>query len=334
MATLRDVATMARVSVATASRVLNGSGTGHPVSPEAKAAVVAAARALGYRPSAAAQALRKRKSNIIGVLASDILDPYFAEMARGIEVAAAEAGFVTVVANANRDPLQERSRFHVLREHQAAGIVFCGSDVEGAPGTAELARDVNIAVNAGTRVVSLAPRSFESTRIVVDNDLASYDLVRHLQGRGHEDIAFLGGLPGLTATEHRIRGYQRAMHEAGSLPRVVGRQGLSQDIGACAMSELLHTGTRPSALVCTNDEVALGALAQAWRSGVDVPGEISVASIGGTRSSSVFDLTTMALPFTELGSLAARFITSTERTPQTPPAPPPILREGRTTAAR
>lgn len=329
MATLRDVAHLAGVSVTTASRVLNSTDRDHPVSDAARAAVNEAASTLGYRRSAAARALKNGHSHLIGVISSDILDPYFGEMTRGIEVAAAAAGYVTVVANANRDPFQERGRFQTLREHGAAGIIFCGSDIEGAPGTADLAREVNRALKDGTPVISLAPRSFASTTIVVDNEATAYDITAHLLAQGHEDIAFVGGLPGLAAAEMRIAGYRRAMYERGRLPRVAGSDGMSQMTGHAAAESLLAGTTVPDAIICTNDETAIGALAAIWHAGLRIPEDIAIAGIGGTDAGRVFDLTSIELPLAELGRLAVECIVNPSAGVPSPPAY--SIREGRTT---
>ncbi|MDP9889087.1 LacI family DNA-binding transcriptional regulator [Pseudarthrobacter enclensis] len=330
MATLREVAELAGVSVATASRVLNGSA--HPVSSDVRDSVQTAAKTLGYTPSAAAQALKQQRSKIIGVIASDILDPYFAELARGIEIEAAKSGYVTILANANRDPEQERTKFRVLREHQASGIVFCGSDIEGAPGTAELARDVNMAVRAGTRVVALAPRGFDSTKIIIDNVEASYELTRYMLSLGHRRVTFIGGVPGLTAVEQRADGYRRAMFEAQLVPHVVGRTGMRQESGRNAIAGIVAEGSLPEAIVCANDEIAVGVLAYLWTSGYRTPEDVSVAGIGGTRGGAVFGLTTMTLPLVELGGLAARYIASASAQPSVPEPPRFELSIGSTTA--
>ncbi|WP_413798127.1 LacI family DNA-binding transcriptional regulator [Streptomyces iranensis] len=331
MATLRDVAELANVSVTTASRVLNGADESHPVSSGVRASVVSAAATLGYRRSAAGRALKNGHNNLIGVVASDILDPYFAEMIRGIEIAAAECGYVTVLANANRDPYQERTKFQVLREHGASGIVFCGSDIEGSPGTADLAREVNRAVGEGTRVVSLAPRGFVSTQIVVDNETTAYNLTKHMLGLGYRDVVFAGGLPGLTAAELRIQGYQRAMYEFDQLPRVVGRDGMSQKTGREATQQLLRVPNTPDSIICTNDETAIGSLAAIWQAGLRIPDDIAIAGIGGTATGRVFDLTTIELPLAELGRLAVEYIV--RKSDEPPTAPACTLREGRTTQA-
>ncbi|WP_051389448.1 LacI family DNA-binding transcriptional regulator [Arthrobacter sp. 35W] len=334
MATLREIAELASVSVATASRVLNGSAQHHPVSRDVQASVRAAAQTLGYTPSAPAQALKQQRSKIIGVIASDILDPYFAEMTRGIEIEAAKYGYVTILANANRDPDQERTKFRVLREHQVSGIIFCGSDIEGSPGTAELAREVNLAVRSGTRVVALAPRGFDSTKIVIDNVAAAHELTRYVLSLGHRNIAFIGGIPGLSAAEQRIDGYRAAMFEEQAHPHVLGLSGMSQESGKDAVTQLIASGPLPDAIVCANDEVAVGVLAHLWGSGYKTPDDVSVVGIGGARSGAVFGLTTMTLPLVELGGLAARYIATAGTSPEVPAAPRFELHVGSTSAPR
>lgn len=332
MATLREIADRASVSVATASRVLNGSGVGHPVSPAVSEIVNAVAAELGYTPSAPARALREQRSRIIGVIVSDILDPYFGEMTRAIEIEAGRLGYATVVANASRDAEQERAKFALLREHQASGIIFCGSDIEGSPGTAELAREVTAAVRQGTRVVALAPRGFESTQIVVDNRRTAQDLTSHLLALGHREIVFVGGIPGLTAAEQRIRGYVDVVREAGLVPRVIGLEGLTQEAGQRAMAGLIDAGRMPDAVLCSNDEVAIGTLAALWAARLHAPEDISVAGIGGTRVGRLFDLTTMQLPLAELGTLATAYIAAPSPAALVPDTPHSVLRHGATSA--
>jgi LacI family transcriptional regulator, galactose operon repressor len=113
------------VSITTASRVLNGSK--HPVSEKTRARVLAAAGELGYQPSALARALVTRNSRIIGVLVGSIVDPYFAEIARGVEDVAGRMGYLTMVCNADRRTEAEIAHLRTLRDYQAAGVVFASS---------------------------------------------------------------------------------------------------------------------------------------------------------------------------------------------------------------
>jgi len=187
-------------------------------------------------------------------------------------------------------------------------------------------------VRSGTRVVALAPRGFDSTKIIIDNDAASYELTRYMLSLGHRSIAFIGGMPGLTAVEQRVVGYRRAMYEAHALPHVVGGTGMRQESGRDAMAQLVSSGQLPQAIVCANDEVAVGVLAYLWTSGYKTPDDVSVAGIGGTRGGAVFGLTTMTLPLVELGGLAAGYIANAADSPPVPEAPRFELSLGVTTA--
>src|SRR5215213_11859762 len=132
IASLADISRRAGTSVATASRVLNGSK--HPVSEATRARVLEAAADLGYAPSALAQALVTRSSRIIGVIVNDIVDPYFAEIARGVEDVAGRSGHLVMVCNADHRIEAEIEYVRALRDYHAEGLVFAGS---GAPAATE-----------------------------------------------------------------------------------------------------------------------------------------------------------------------------------------------------
>src|SRR5579859_5044734 len=128
MASISEVARKAGVSIATVSRVLNPVA-GYPVAPNTRRRVVAAASALQYSPSALARALATRRSRMIGVLLGDIVDPYFAEIVRGIEFVARQAGYLVVVCNTGRDPGIERRYVTALRDYRADAIILLGGDI-------------------------------------------------------------------------------------------------------------------------------------------------------------------------------------------------------------
>src|SRR5919197_4700509 len=152
MASLADISRRAGVSIATASRVLNGSS--HPVSNTTRERVLAAAEELGYRPSELARALVKRTSRIVGVIVGDIVDPYFAEIARGVDDVAGPAGHLTMVCNAERRPEAELAHLGVLLDYHAAGVVFAGSGYEDAAEAAAMRALVDRLQASGSAVVA------------------------------------------------------------------------------------------------------------------------------------------------------------------------------------
>src|ERR671917_509151 len=213
MASLADISQRAGTSVATASRVLNGSK--HPVSEATRARVLAAAADLGYAPSALAQALVTRSSRIIGVIVNDIVDPYFAEIARGVEDVAGRMGYLVMVCNADHRVEAEIEYVRALRDYHAEGLVFAGSGAPGAGANDELATQVEAARARGARVVALAHRDFPALRVGVDNVAAAYDVTDYLISLGHRRIAFVDGPPELYTSEERRSGFSAAMGAAG-----------------------------------------------------------------------------------------------------------------------
>jgi LacI family transcriptional regulator len=300
VASLSDISRHAGVSIATCSRVLNGSA--HPVSEATRSRVLKAAEELGYAPSALARALVTRSSRIIGVIVGDIVDPYFAEIARGVEAVAAEVGYLTMVCSAEPGSAAELGHLHQLRDYHAAGIVFAGSGRSDDPGAEALARAVEDARTRGSVVLALAQRDFAAPAILFDNEAAAHDITAYVRERGHERITFVEGPPGLHTSAQRRAGYERA----GGVDRVPG--GFAYEDGIAAANGLLERDALPDAIVAVNDEVAIGVLTRLRDAGVDVPGRVSVAGIDDTRPAHFVGLTTVSVPLDEMGRRAARAV--------------------------
>lgn len=149
-----------------------------------------------------------------------------------------------------------------------------------------------------------------------------------MEGAGRSRRSRMAATIVLKAVEQRIDGYRRAMFEEQLLPHVIGGTGMRQESGHTAITQLIESGQLPEAVVCANDEVAVGVLARLWTSGYKIPGDVSVAGIGGTRSGAVFGLTTVTLPLMELGGLAARYIADPSSSPNIPEAPHFTVRAG------
>jgi LacI family transcriptional regulator len=303
IASLSDIARRAGVSIATASRALNGST--HPVSEATRASVLAAADELGYSPSALGRALVTRSSRIIGVIVGDIVDPYFAEIASGVEDVAGRQGYLTMVCTGERETAKEAAHLQALRDYHAAGIVFASSGYADDTRAAALARSVSEAREAGSTVVSLAPREFESVTLTVDNRAAAYDITDYVASLGHRDIRFVEGPEKLLTSRLRHAGFRAAMADAGLAETPVIAGGFSYEAGIEAAALLVAGGPLPDAVVAVNDEVAIGLLTGLRQAGIDVPGQISVAGIDDTRPARFVELTTVNVPLRDLGAAAA-----------------------------
>ncbi len=321
IASLAEIARRAGVSIATASRVLNGST--HPVSTPTRELVLEAAAELGYSPSLLAQALVTQTSRIVGVIVGDIVDPYFAEIARGVEDIVGRRSHLTMLCSAERSTASELRHVRVLCDYRAAGIVFASSGYVEDPLDAELADAVSQARASGTEVVALARRNFEGPSATVDNHGCAREVTEHLISLGHREIAFVQGPDGLHTSRQRQEGFEAAMHHAGLSALRLQPGGFDYESGFQAVMRMTAAGALPQAIVGANDEVAIGALMSLRQAGVDVPGRVSVAGIDDTRSARFVELTTVRVPLYELGALGARMLLGSQNAAE--PAPSIVL---------
>ncbi|WP_343040661.1 LacI family DNA-binding transcriptional regulator [Streptomyces typhae] len=310
MSSLVEVARAAGVAVSTASRVLSGSS--HPISARTRAKVLAVAAELEYSPSALARAMVSPHSRLVGVLVSDIDNPYFSVIARGVDDVATRAGYVTMLSNVDRRTATEISRLQAMRDYRAAGVIFAGSGHVDDPQAPDLVKAVRRAQEQGIQTVSLAVRDLGCPSVVVDNRAVAYDITDHLVALGHRRVAFIEGPPGMTVTRHRREGFLSRMADAGLADGALCRPGgFDYQSGHAATLRLIAHRPLPDAVLAANDEAAVGALSALRQAGIDVPGEISVAGMDDLRTAEFVDLTTVRLPLYEMGSLAARHIIDT-----------------------
>ncbi len=304
MASLQEISQHANVSLATASRVLNGSS--HPVSAKTRAKVLRAAEALGYTPSVLAQLVRKgQRSRIVGIIVGDVSDPYFAAITRGVEEAVAPQGYLTMISSGRRTTAAELDHMRSLRDHQAAGVIFASSGYEDDPLTGEAQQLVDALMASGSTVLALAPRDITcSGRMTFDNRGAAFDATQYLIGLGHKEIAFVDGPGGLHTSTQRREGFEAAMRAASlnANKRLIG--GFEYEAGYRAAQHIALSPERPAAILAVNDDVAIGLVVGFREAGVRVPADISVCGIDDTRPASYIGLTTVAAPLFEMGLTA------------------------------
>lgn len=301
---LEDVARRAGTSKTTASRVISGSS--YPVSTDTRARVVKAVEELRYRPNAVARALATKESRIIGVIVGDVMDPYFAEIARGVEDFARPFGHLTIICNADRSVIAETAYLEMLLQHHAAGVLLTGGTFSNSQDWEVLRQAVADAGNHGARVVALAERGFDDVPLIAADDRAVlYDLATYIISLGHRRIAFIQGPTGFTTSDLRLQGFLEAMEESKLEPFAVVPGGFDYNSGRSAAMRLL--GARlPDAIIASTDESAVGVLTTLRQAGIEVPEQVSVAGVDGTRYSDLMDLTTVRCPTYELGAMAAR----------------------------
>ena len=302
--TIIDIAREAGVSKSTVSRVLNGQ---NGVSEQARYQVLQAARRLGYTPNGLARGLSGRHTAMVGFVLSDISNPFFPELARGIEDVAREMGYTVLFANTDGRPDREHEAVRLLVERRVDGIVF--ASVTRETDCLRWLREVGIPF-------ALAGRSTDDPdvdSVVVDNVAGGRMATEHLLGLGHSRVAFIGGPRNVSASVERFEGYRQAFR-ARNLevdPRLVRWADFRQSGGYVAALELLQgTGEPPTALFAANDQMAIGALDAALELGLEVPDQLALVGfddipVAGLRA---LQLTTVAQPKYEIGSLAMRMV--------------------------
>jgi LacI family transcriptional regulator len=303
MASIAEVARLAGVSIATASRVV--SSADYPVSPATKARVLDAARTLDYVPNALARGLLKSQIPVVAVIVHDITDPYFAEVVRGVEDAASPAGYLVITCSSERDAEREASYVRLLRSMRAAAVIFAASGLDDPEGNDEIHKHLAAMRADGAAVVHLSPHALGDADVGVDNVAGMASMVAALVGLGHGRIGFLAGPSSLFVARARLAGYRRGLADAGIDfdERLVVHTSFDREGGALGVDTLLAGDAPFTAICCANDPLAMGALARLAELDVHVPGDVSVAGFDDVPVAAITSpsLTSVRLPLREMG---------------------------------
>jgi LacI family transcriptional regulator len=271
---LVDVAELAGVSLATASRALNHDHT-HAVSPSTRERVQAAAAKLAYHVNPTGRGLRVGRLATMAVVVHHLADPYFAEVARAVAARAWEAGMLTIVCSSNRDPEVELRYLQLLSQSRVAAVLFAGGGRENAGHQRMVQRHTDAIAAYGGAVVAMAPHAEHWPCETADNHGGAAAAARHLLSLGHREIAVITGPEWLLTSRERELGFREALAEAGVVPLMAGGD-FTPSGGSRAVEALLDQGRRFTAVLASNDGMAIGALQQLQRAGISVPHEVSV----------------------------------------------------------
>jgi LacI family transcriptional regulator, galactose operon repressor len=298
MATIKDVAREARVSVATVSRVFNGGG---PVREETRSRIRDIAAALRYVPHGGARSLITSRTSTIGVLLPDLYGEFFSEVIRGIDMAARRSGLHLIISNSHCDKDAIEGAMRAMRG-RVDGLIIMSPDIDAHALRANLPDSHPVVLLN----CSLRGEAFDSVNI--DNVGGASAVVRHLISHGHRRIALItGALRNVDGQERRL-GYRKALDEAGielhAEWEVHGN--FTEDSGFEATRSLLSLEHRPTAIFAANDSMAVGALSALRQARVRVPEEIAVAGFDDiTIARHVHPpLTSVHVPIAELGARA------------------------------
>ncbi|MEJ7862888.1 MAG: LacI family DNA-binding transcriptional regulator [Pyrinomonadaceae bacterium] len=309
MSSIKDIASEAGVSTATVSHVINKTRF---VSEAVRARVLKAIELHDYYPNAHARSLASGSSRILGLIISDIANPFFPELVKSIEAAAFEHDYDVVLSNTNYEP--ERASHYVRRfiERKVAGVALMTSEMDKTLIDELARREVSVVFldsgEAGLRMSNLR----------VDYDAGIKQAILHLVELGHQNIAFIGGPPHLHSAQRRLEAFRQTMKEV--LPAASERifQGdFKIEGGNRAALEILAAADLPTAVITANDLMAFGALSEFRRAGLNVPGDVSVIGFDDIAFSSLIEpaLTTVNLPRKELGRLAVEALMTTLSNP-------------------
>ena len=302
--TIKDVAKQAGVSHSTVSRALHGSPL---ISDETVERIRQIAGEMGYFPSAAARSLKTKRSRALGVIVSNIDDPFFSEILQGIEEIAQERGYSLLMAASQRDLEREQTIVRDMRERHVDGLIICSASFS--------ASQQRKLLEFGIPIVVVNNHAAEEYRYSIYHDDVdgSRQVARHLIDLGHKKIAYLGNSLSGRITQDRLTGYRQEMESAGlSIPDeyVFEVPGGGPEDGLSALDHFLDLPDRPSALFCFNDLMAIGVLKGLQAAGIRVPEDFSVVGFDNILLSAYTNppLTTLDQPKRYIGAEAARLI--------------------------
>jgi LacI family transcriptional regulator len=315
--TLRDVAQLAGVHPATASRALNPQ-TRPLVNADTARKVLRAAESIGYQPNPIARSLKTARSSTVGLVIPDLTNPLFPPIVRGIEDVLTPAGYNAWIVNTDNDPDREETQVESLRSRQVEGLIVATAKREH-PLLVRLHRQ-------GIRMVLVNRRvdGLELPSVTADDDAGVALAVAHLAGLGHTRIAHLAGPQDTSTGVSRARAFRHAMqdHRLADDPALTVECGYwSETAGAAALRSLLDSGAAVTAVVAGNDLIALGCYDVFAERGIACPEEMSVV---GFNEMPFLDkmrppLTTVAIPHYEIGGEAARLLLDTIDEPERHP---------------
>ena len=323
---LSDVAADAGVSLATASRVLNGS-TRVPGKDVAEKVRASAAK-LGYVPNAQAQALARSRSGLIGLVVHDIADPYFAAIARAVQQQVFASHAQVLLTQTDRDPETEVRALRSLIAQQVDALVLVGSHRYGGEDDSAISTLLEGFSRNGGTVVGMGQSLGVGRTIVPDNAEAAEELATSLVVEGHRRFAVVEGIAGIPSAGDRTGGFVRGLTRAGIEPALPVRAHLTRAPGheaAAHIAEHLATAAAdplPLCLFAPADVMALGALGELRRRGLEVPRQVALAGFGGVPDGADVapTLTTIALPLDDMARTAVDWVLGREAE-GTDPAP-------------
>lgn len=309
---LEDVARAANVSISTVSRAISQPDR---VGEATRARVMAVIREMGYVPSRVAQRLRKEHghAHLIGLILPDIQNPFFADLARGVEDLAQKHGYALFLGNSDEDLEKERQYLEAMRAESVDGVIV--------PPISDSDKAVSSMIRVGVPVVCVDRRidGADADTVVVDNVRGAYAATDHLIRLGHRRIGFIEGRPQISTSRERMQGYRQALQAHGLEfdPELVREGDSRQASGARLAGELLDISDRPTALLVGNNLMTLGALETCHARQIHIPEQLAVVGYDDMPWALALNppLTAVRQPGYEVGQRAMELLLARIREP-------------------
>jgi LacI family transcriptional regulator len=319
MSTISDVAKRAGVSTMTVSRVINSSGY---IAHETQERVEKAIAELGFVPNALARSLRFKQTKTIALVLTDITNPFFTTLARGVEDAASENGFTVMFTNTDESSDEEAENLNTLLQKQVDGVLLVPAGSSNESVTYLQERSIPVVV-LDRRVPDV-----KVDTVCSDSVPGAYQVTRHLIDLGHRSIAIISGPLHISTSADRAEGYRLAMQEAG-LPidvQWVQHGHFTQDSGYEMVKALLPLQPRPTAVLAANNFIAIGAYAALRDAGLRIPEDISLVTFDDLPAKLMLEpfLTTVDQSAYEMGYQATKLLL-THLSGETPAEPRVIV---------
>jgi len=303
LATMKDVAQQAGVSPSTVSHVINDTRF---VSQQLRDRVLHAMRELNYQPSAVARSLRTKRTQVVALVIPDITNPYFPEVARGVQDVAEENEYSVILCNTDRVRGRELRFLKALRGQRVDGLILNPSEVTSG--------DLQDLQDAQIPVVLIGSQIDHPDLdvVMVDNVQGAYDAVSHLIDLGHRRIGLVGGSRAASSGEQRFQGYIRALADL-DIPideEIITEGRFTREGGYESMKRLLALQAPPTAVFASSDVMAIGALMAIQEEGLQVPNDVSLVGFDDIAEASTTTpkLTTVSQPKYQTGQVAAQLL--------------------------
>lgn len=305
-ATIRDVARVAGVSVATVSRALNGADN---VLPGTRQRILDAARDLRFTPSVAARSLITRRTDTIGALLPDLFGEYFSELIRGIDQAARARGLHLLVSSSHGDADEAAAALRAMHG-RVDGLIVMSPHAD-----ADFLQD-NLPGNLPAVLVNTATAAPGHARFVVDNFGGAQAMTQHLATGGRRRVAFIGGPQGNEEAAQRLAGYRAALRPGQR--ELLFEGDFTEDSGRAAGRRMAQLRQRPQAVFAANDMMAVGCMAALQDAGLRVPDDVAVGGFDDIPIARYVTptLTTIRVPIATLGSAALNALVRAVEAPQ------------------